>query len=114
MEYGLGLEKPQKNGLPFRIHNPCFIGIWYRTKKHEETYNQVLEVLILVIMEYATDKQTSIPPGERTIYPNPCFNGKWSRTPCRLSKFADSARSLNPCFDGIWSRTRLLVKIDIF
>ena len=81
MEYGLGLSKPSHLMVQVACLNPCFNGIWSRTK------------------------QLCFTSAHGRMSLNPCFNGIWSRTMHhKVSKPTLHIR-LNPCSNGIWSRT---------
>ncbi len=98
------------NGLSKDCLNPCFNGIWSRTK-----------MLWLSALFWSL---------------NPCFNGIWSRTSLISTRWkrrpsvlilvlieyglglmdyqlnGTSCACLNPCFNGIWSRTQLQVDVQ--
>ena len=130
MEYGLGLKKvtamkklslglnPCYNGIWSRTRNqntyndylqnslnPCYNGIWSRTKKLTDEEKKARRVLILVIMEYGLGPGTTEPRRPPRTCLNPCYNGIWSRTLLNAPS-ALLVSCLNPCYNGIWSRTR--------
>ena len=84
MEYGLGPCKVFSHmDTTVERLNPCFNGIWSRTRYRGGQYANDWRVLILVLMEYGLGPLDEVLRKAEEIYSlNPCFNGIWSRTQC--------------------------------
>ena len=79
MEYGLGRIVVVTIVTLLQRLNPCFNGIWSRTKS-TDVQNWNLYVLILVLMEYGLGHALDGKKHSQMKCLNPCFNGIWSRT----------------------------------
>ena len=96
--------QPPRHKKTRRSLNPCFNGICSRSRIVAHTDGFALNVLILVLMEYALEGPQSWTSQSFSTSLNPCFNGICSRSQRHLST-QKKYLCLNPCFNGICSRS---------